>query len=211
MNQQDQQAIDELFSHLYTSASQAGPRDPQAEARIQQLFQQGPPGLLYQMAQTLVAQQHALNQAKAQIADQQPNGAPAGFAGGQQAGRSAGYSGQAYPPAYQQQPSGGGFLAGAGKIALGVGGGILAADAISGLFDGGGLFGGGRDYNQTEIVNNNYYEQPDGNQAGFGDQQDYGNQADYVDQPGFDDQQADFADYTDQGDFGDQDFGDGGW
>ena len=35
---------------------------------------------------------------------------------------------------------------GAGKIALGVGGGILAADAISSIFDGGGLFGGDRDY-----------------------------------------------------------------
>lgn len=205
MNQQDQQAIDELFQHLHASASQAGPRDPQAEARIQQLFQQGPPGLLYQMAQTLVAQQRALNQAKAQIAAQQPDGAPAGFAAGPQAGRAAGYSGQVYQPVYQQQPSGGGFLAGAGKIALGVGGGILAADAISSLFDGGGLFGDDRDYNQTEIVNNNYYEQPDGNHAGFGDQQDYGNQGDYVDQPGYDDQQADFADY-DQGDFGD-----GGW
>jgi uncharacterized protein len=213
MNQQDQQAIDELFRHLYESAAQAGPRDPQAEARIRQLFQQGPPGLLYQMAQTLVAQQHALNQARAQLAAQ-PDGAPAGFAAGQQGqpGRAnAGYAptAQGYqPPAYQQQAyqspayqqsSGGGFLAGAGKIALGVGGGILAADAISSIFDGGGLFGGDRDYNnQTEVINNNYYDQPDNNQQDFGNQQ-----ADYTD----------YGDQGDQGDFGGQDFGDdgGGW
>jgi hypothetical protein len=228
MNQQDQQAIDELFQHLNESASQAGPRDPQAEARIRQLFQQGPPGLLYQMAQTLVAQQHALNQARTQLA-QQPDGAPAGFAAAQQgqAGRAnTGYAApaqgyqppQSYqPPAYQQgyQPSGyqrssgGGFLAGAGKIALGVGGGILAADAISSIFDGGGLFGGDHDSNnQTEIVNTNYYDQPDGNQQDFANQQDVGDQqADYTDYGG---QQ----DYGDQGDFGGQDFDDGsggGW
>lgn len=219
MNQQDQQAIDELFRHLYESASQAGPRDPQAEARIRQLFQQGPPGLLYQMAQTLVAQQHALNQARAQLAAQ-PDGAPAGFAAGQQGqpGRAnAGYAAPAQgyqPPAYQQptyqqapyqQSSGGGFLAGAGKIALGVGGGILAADAIGSLFDGGGLFGGDRDSNnQTEIVNNNYYDQPDDNQQDFGNQQDFDNQQDYGNQ------QADYTDYGDQQDFGDQGYDDGG-
>ncbi|HEX6518516.1 MAG TPA: DUF2076 family protein [Streptosporangiaceae bacterium] len=208
MNQQDQQAIDELFRHLYASASQAGPRDPQAEARIQQLFQQGPPGLLYQMAQTLVAQQHALNQARAQLA-QPPDGAPAGFAPGgqgqaggvgQAGGANAGYAAPA--PVYQRS-AGGGFLAGAGKIALGVGGGILAADAISSLFDGGGLFGGDRDYNnQTEIINNNYYDQPDGGQQDYAGQQDDGNQQDYG-------QQADYTDYGNQDDFGGQDFGSG--
>lgn len=68
MNQRDRQAIDELFQHLYQGA-QAGPRDPEAEARIQRLFDQGPPGLLYHMAQTLVAQQYALQEARAQLAD----------------------------------------------------------------------------------------------------------------------------------------------
>jgi hypothetical protein len=38
-----------------------------------------------------------------------------------------------------------GFLAGAGQIALGVGGGILATQALSNLFGGGGLFGDDRD------------------------------------------------------------------
>ena len=68
MNQQDQQAIDELFRHLDQMAAQAGPRDSDAEALIQQHMQQGSPGLLYQMAQTLVAQQHTLNQLRSQLA-----------------------------------------------------------------------------------------------------------------------------------------------
>jgi hypothetical protein len=84
VNQQDQQAIDGLFQHLSRSAAQAGPRDPRAEARIQQHIQQGPPGLLYQMAQTLVGQQAALRQLRAQLADCQQrlsqSGSPAGFA-----------------------------------------------------------------------------------------------------------------------------------
>ena len=81
MNQQDQQAIEELFKHLYQTAAQAGPRDGAAEALIQRYVQQAPPGLIYQMAQTLVAQQYTLNQLRAQLAaDQRQGGAPAGFA-----------------------------------------------------------------------------------------------------------------------------------
>jgi hypothetical protein len=71
VNQQDQQAIDDLFQHLDQSAAQAGPPDPKAAARIQQHVQQGPPGLAYHMAQTLVGQQAALRQLRAQLADSQ--------------------------------------------------------------------------------------------------------------------------------------------
>jgi hypothetical protein len=95
VNQQDQQAIDDLFQHLNRTAAQAGPRDRQAEARIQQHIQQAPPGLLYHMAQTLVGQQAALRQLRAQLADCQQQlrqgGAPAGFA--QPGRRSAGQQG----------------------------------------------------------------------------------------------------------------------
>ena len=178
MNQQDQQAIDELFQHLNQSAAQAGPRDPQAEALIQQHFQQAPAGLLYHMAQTLVAQHHALQQARAQLAAyQQQGGSPAGFAPpGPQSTAQPGYPGYGQPtyqqqpgpyqPAYQppagQQQDHRGFLAGAGKIAAGVGGGILGAEALRGIFGGGGLFGGDRDN----------YDQD----SGFGGQDDYGGQ-----------------------------------
>jgi uncharacterized protein len=141
VNQQDQQAIDDLFQHLYRSSAQSGPPDPEAEARIQQHLRQGPPGLLYQMAQTLVGQQAALRQLRSQLADAEQQLRQGGYAG-QQA-----YGGYGQP---SQQRSGWGaggqgFLAGAGQIALGVGGGILAAEALSNLFGGGGLFGDDRD------------------------------------------------------------------
>jgi uncharacterized protein len=120
VNQQDQQAIDDLFQHLNRTAAQGGPRDPQAEARIQQHIQQGPPGLLYHMAQTLVGRQAALRQLRAQLADCQQQlrqgGSPAGFAQpGRRGAGQQGYGG--YAPQYQQpsgwQRSGGqGFLAG---------------------------------------------------------------------------------------------------
>nr|MBX2856195.1 DUF2076 family protein [Paracoccaceae bacterium] len=42
------------------------------------------------------------------------------------------------PPVPQQAPSqGGGFLAGAAQTAMGVAGGVLLANAIGGMFDGG--------------------------------------------------------------------------
>jgi len=120
VNQQDQQAIDDLFRHLYRTDAQAGARDRQAEARIQQHIQQGPPGLLYHMAQTLVGQQAALRQLRAQLADCQQqlqrSGSPAGFAQpGWRGTGPQGYGGYGAP--YQQQSgwqrSGGqGFLAG---------------------------------------------------------------------------------------------------
>jgi len=142
VNQQDQQAIDDLFQHLYQSAGQAGPPDPGAEARIQQHIQQGPPGLTYQMAQTLVGQQAALRQLRAQLADCQQQLRQTGSP------RQPGYRGSGPPyqqPSGWQQPGGQSFLAGAGQIALGVGGGILAAEALSNLFAGGALFGDDRD------------------------------------------------------------------
>jgi hypothetical protein len=167
VNQQDQQAIDDLFQHLYQSAARAEPPDPNAEARIQQYIQQGPPGLLYHMAQTLVGQQAALRQLRTQLADCQQQQRRQSGSPGQQG---YGYG----PPPYQQpsgwQRSGGqGFLAGAGQIALGVGGGILAAEALSNLFAGDGLFGddrdgGGQDYDRGD----NDDRQDDGGQADGG-------------------------------------------
>jgi uncharacterized protein len=145
VNQQDRQAIDDLFQHLYQSARQAGPPDPEAEARIGEHIRQGPPSLIYQMAQTLVGQQAALRQLRTQLADCQ-----------QQLRQSGSPARPDYGPPYQQpsgwQRSGGqGFLAGAGQIALGVGGGILAAEALTSLFEGDGLFGGDRgDYDDRQ-------------------------------------------------------------
>jgi hypothetical protein len=154
VNQQDQQAIDELFQYLNRAVAQAGPRDAAADALIQRSVRQGPPGLLYQMAQTLVAQQHTINELRSRLAaGQGQGGAPAGFAPPRGAGYQPGYGPPGYqqPGAYQQQGwqqpgrPGGGFLAGAGQLALGIGGGILGAEVLTNIFDGGGLFGDDRD------------------------------------------------------------------
>ena len=204
MNQQDQQAIDDLFQHLYQSAAQAGPPDPKAEARIQQHIQQGPPGLLYHMAQTLVGQQAALRQLRAQLADCQQQLRQSGpQAGSAQPGwRGAGQQGYGSPyqqPSGWQRSGGQGFLAGAGQIALGVGGGILAADALSNLFAGDGLFGGDRDYDDRDYDDRSANDDRSGND----DRQDDGGQGDS--DGGYDDSGFDGAGFDGGG------FDDGGW
>jgi uncharacterized protein len=217
VDNQDQQAIGDLFRHLYQTMAQAGPRDPAAEALIQKYIQQAPPGLHYHMAQTLIAQQGVIRQLRAQLAAAQQQGTSAGF--GRPGYAQPGYAqpGYAQPgygqagygqPAYQQQSRGSGFLAGAGQIALGVGGGILGAEALTTIFDGvGDLFGGDRDER----------EYADGYQDGFaaGDdrgQDDRASQDDYAGQDpgGYNDQGFDNQGFDDQG-FDDGGFDGGGF
>lgn len=212
MNQQDQQAIDELFRYLYQATRRAGTRDAAAEELIQRYVQQAPPGLLYQMAQTLVAQQHTVNELRSQLtAYQRQGGAPAGFGGPQGGGYGSGYGQPQYQQGYQQGGwqqgrQGGGFLVGAGQLALGIGGGILGAEVLTSIFDGGGLFGDDRQYD-------------DGYQAGFaaGDNEGYrdGTAAgdDYGDQGGGDPGGYDDGGYDDGGGFDDGGGGDflSGW
>jgi len=215
VNRQDQQAIDDLFQHLNQAATQAGPPDAEADARIRQHIKQGPPTLVYQMAQTLVGQQAALRQLRAQVADLQQQaqrgGRPAGFAqpgwgGGQPGYGQQGYGQQGYGgygPPYQQQPygyqrsGGGGFLAGAGQIALGVGGGILAAEALS------DLFGGDRDYNDDRAFDQGYDDGRQDQERYDDNRQDDNRQ----DDPG----QYDNGGYDDGGGFGGGDFDGGDW
>jgi hypothetical protein len=191
MNQQDQEAIDGLFRHLYQTAEQSGPPDEAADALIKRYVQQGPPGLLYEMAQTLVAQQYTLNELRAQLASyQRQSGSPAGFG----RPRGAGYQGYAQPQYQQpgwQQPgrAGGGFLAGAGQLALGIGGGILGAEVLSNIFSGaGGLFGD-RDREYGEGYQDGYAAGDDNRDQGDYQGQDSGdyNDADAYDGGGFDD------------------------
>jgi uncharacterized protein len=199
VNRQDQQAIDDLFQHLNQTAAQAGPPDAEADARIRQHVRQGPPTLVYQMAQTLVGQQAALRQLRAQVADLQQQlqrgGRSAGFAQPGWGSGQPGYGGYGTPyqqPSGYQRSGGGGFLAGAGQIALGVGGGILAAEALSDLFSGGGLFGGDRDYNDDRAFDQGY---EDGRQ----DQERYD-----------DNRQDDNSQYDDQGQYDQGQYDDGG-
>ncbi len=183
MNQQDQQAIEGLFKQLYQETAQGGARDAAAEALIQRLVQQAPPGLLYQMAQRLVAQQYTINQLRAQAAAApQAGGAPAGFAPPPGARYQQGYGQPQYQqpgPYYQQggwpQPGrqGGGFLAGAGQLALGIGGGILGAEVLTSIFDGvGNMFDGDRDQQYDDGFRDGFVAGEDDNR----DQGDYQNQ-----------------------------------
>jgi uncharacterized protein len=174
MNPQEQQMIESLFQRLTQAAPQAGPRDPEAEALIQQHIQ-SLPGAAYYMAQTLLMQERALQQAEARLAAGGAGGGGGSFMPptGPQYGQP---SQQPYPPQQpyaQPQPQGGGmggFLAGAGKVALGVGGGILVADAVMGL--GHELFGGGGYQQQGFDYDDRDRDRDDG---GFGQQDDSSN------------------------------------
>jgi uncharacterized protein len=207
MTPQEQQLIESLFQRLTQSAAQSGPRDPEAEALIQQRVQ-SLPGAAYYMAQTMLVQERALQQAEARLAGQQQGSfLPPGVAPGQAAYPSGGTPPYAAAPAgaYRQPGGGGGvggFLAGAGKIALGIGGGILVADAAMGLAH--GLFGqqgasaayeqgfdqGARDDRQQDSGREDQTQQADSSQ-----QQDYA-QEDYVQEDDFD-QQDDFDSSSD--------------
>ena len=105
MNDSDRQAIAGLFSKLGDVERQAPPRDAGAEAFIAQRIGQQP-GAPYFMAQTIVMQEYALNQAQARIQElenqaqeqqyQQPAAGGGGglfgslFGGGQQPARRPG-------------------------------------------------------------------------------------------------------------------------
>ncbi len=157
MNEQDRQAIEGLFDKLAQAEQQAGPKDDEADALIRQQIERQP-GAPYVMAQTIVVQNHALEQAQQRITEleQQAEAQPAAGAGGMfgglfggakaaspspragsvpMAGRPTGAP--AGTPMPQQQAGGGGFLAGAAQTAMGVAGGVLMANALGGMFSGG--------------------------------------------------------------------------
>ncbi|HWF08044.1 MAG TPA: DUF2076 domain-containing protein [Bryobacteraceae bacterium] len=129
------------------------------------------PDALYILTQTVLIQEMALNQAKAQI--EQLKNQPAaprqsGFLPGSQ--QPSGYQGSSYaepaPPPPPPASGGGfsGFLHNAAQTAAGVIAGELAFDTLSSLFGhrggffggGGGFFGGGGISPGSETIINNY-------------------------------------------------------
>ncbi len=124
MDQNDRQAIEDLFDRLEEAERRSPPRDPEAEALIRSAIQRQPASPYY-MAQTVVVQQQALETARRRIeelegrrlAPHEPDRA---------AGRDAG--------PWSRSP---GFLAGAAQTAMGVAGGVLLGNLIAGA-----LFGG---------------------------------------------------------------------
>ncbi len=131
MNAQEKQLIDLLFGKLQETVAKSGPRDAQAESHINRLMAQIP-GAGYFMAQAIIVQQQALKQAAAKISQLE-----------QQGDRSQGFlPSQSTRTPQRSQPSqptsqsqGSGFLAGAAQTAVGIGGGILLANAGMALFD----------------------------------------------------------------------------
>lgn len=154
MDRNDRQAIESLFARLDHVERQANPRDAEADRYIRERIE-AQPGAPYFMAQTIVVQEQALENAERRIEElearlaqpQRSGGLLSGIFGGGQpqrpapsaAGRASpwgGAQGRDALPARQGGPAGGGFLAGAAQTAMGVAGGVLIGNALAGLFGG---------------------------------------------------------------------------
>ena len=164
MDHNDRQAIDELFGKLKEVERHVGPRDPEAEALIGEKIA-AQPGAPYYMAQTIVAQEHALMAAQRRIEELegQNRGASGGFLGAIFGGSQQSPQ-QSYRTVPNHEPSriahgGGGFLAGAAQTAVGVAGGVFLASMIAGAFAGGA----------AQAAEPQGYPADDGGDDGFGD------------------------------------------
>lgn len=155
MNPQDKQAIESVFTRLAQVEGTAGPRDSEAEAYIQSRLA-AQPGAAYYLAQTVLIQQQALEEAQKRLSAQERSAAPAqapaqpqsstsggGFFG---FGRSSSQGSNRQNAPSQAAPvsssgfgrsapsAGGGFLAGAAQTALGVAGGMMLGSLLGGMF-----------------------------------------------------------------------------
>jgi hypothetical protein len=142
MDANERQIIDDLFERLRKAEAQSDARDPDAEALIRRHVA-AQPGAPYYMAQAIVVQQEGLARAQTriqnlehQLAERRPGGFLSGLFGEEEpppAGAPSRGDRDAEGLGRYRQ-SGGGFLAGAMQTALGVAGGFLIADALTGLF-----------------------------------------------------------------------------
>lgn len=137
MQQEDREAIVDLFGRLREAEDRSGPREPEADALIHDAIA-AQPAAPYYMAQTIVVQNHALAAAQQRIAEletasRQERGG--GLFGGLFGSPSAGPAPAA--PSPRQAPRSDGFLAGAAQTAFGVAGGVLLANlVVDSLFGG---------------------------------------------------------------------------
>jgi hypothetical protein len=181
MTDQERQMIEELARRIQSAPA------PQVDRDADDLIRHSigaRPDALYILTQTVLIQEMALNQAKAQIEDlRQHAGQPrpgTSFLGGSgnaptppaPASAPQQYGTPQYDPQYAPQPSGGrfsNFLHNAAQTAAGVVAGEVAFSALSTLFGGhqagfyggggGGFLGGGGGISPgSETIINNYYD-----------------------------------------------------
>jgi hypothetical protein len=131
----DRNAIEGLFRRLEEAERRGGPRDHEAEDLIARLIAHQPAAPYY-LAQTVVVQQQALNEAERRIGELERGGRSIEQRRGP----------WDHTPQYQSDDrapfragyGGGGFLAGAAQTALGVAGGVMLGNMIGSLFSVGG-------------------------------------------------------------------------
>ena len=159
MNEQERGMIEGLFQRLQQAETHSGPRDHEAEALIQNLMARQP-SAAYLLAQVVLVQEQGLRNLQTRVEELERQQAErtqsgGGFLGGLFGGaqphsapepatpKTSGWSNSRLPsqtaaaiqkPGMQPASQGGGFMAGAMQTAVGVGGGMLLANAVSGLF-----------------------------------------------------------------------------
>ena len=168
LSPEDRNAIEGLFSRLAEAERRAPQRDAEAEALInRELVRQ--PASPYYLAQTVVVQQQALEQAEQRIGDLERQLAErerGGMFGGlfdDGRGRQNRTDDRQVPASTQRNrgpwdrdesygrgQGGGGFLAGAAQTALGVAGGVLLGSMIGSMFGAGAAHAAAPDNNQSD-------------------------------------------------------------
>ncbi|WP_018700759.1 DUF2076 domain-containing protein [Amorphus coralli] len=140
MTPNERELLARLFDRI--DAASSGPRDSDAEALINERVAANP-SAPYRMAQTIAVQDEALKRAEERIRNlESGSGARQPETAGTPSRSLADEANAAVPPRRSAVPSagarpagfgGGGFLAGAGQVALGIVGGTLLMEGIRGL------------------------------------------------------------------------------
>lgn len=184
MTTQEQEMLQGLIRRI--NQTQLSEKDLDAEEMLQQTLGRNPDAL-YILAQTVLVQQYALDQATQQLDQfrQQPRRATSflgGLLGRDQAPPPPTYAqpqyvqNSGYTPGYSTGygvPQQGGFLRGAMQTAAGVAAGALAFEGIESLMHGfghsagyGSGFGGFGDSERPEVINNYYGDSTQHEHAG---------------------------------------------
>ena len=173
LTHEDREAINGLFERLAQAERKAPDRDAEAEALIRQNIARQPAASYY-LAQTVVVQQEALNQAEQKIANLEAQLGRGSRDNARQDQRQRGPWDRDPQPAH-----GGGFLAGAAQTALGVAGGVLLGSMIGSIFSSGAA-------NAAEAPPDQNGDNGDNDAGDTGDAGDAGDAGGFGDGGGFD-------------------------